>query len=70
MTSFGITTAKQFFSKLIEEQKDFRASHCLSEQHAINAIITAYHLCDWVQQEIDHDKQGWPSSEVERLDGG
>jgi hypothetical protein len=48
MTSFGISTAKEFLEKLHEEQKDFVATHCLSERHALNAIITAYHLHEWV----------------------
>jgi hypothetical protein len=46
--SFGITNAKQFLDKLHEEQKDFVASRCLSVRHALNAIITAYHLHEWV----------------------
>jgi hypothetical protein len=46
--SFGTTNAKQFLEKLHDEQKDFVASNCLSERHALNAIITAYHLHEWV----------------------
>lgn len=46
--SLGITNAKQFLEKLHEEQKDFVASDCLSGRHALNAIITAYHLHEWV----------------------
>jgi hypothetical protein len=47
-TSFNITNAKEFLGKLHEEQKDFIASRCLSGRHALNAIITAYHLHEWV----------------------
>src|SRR5262245_40879910 len=46
--SFGITNAKQSLAKLHEEQTDFVTSHCLSERHALNATITAYHLHEWV----------------------
>jgi hypothetical protein len=46
--SFEIANAKQFLEKLHEEQKDFVASDCLSGRHALNAIITAYHLHEWV----------------------
>ena len=48
MTSFNITSAKGFLDKLHEEQNDFAASHCLSARHALNAIITGYHLHEWV----------------------
>jgi hypothetical protein len=48
MTSFNITSAKSFLCKLHEEKNDFAASHCLSARHALNAIITAYHLHEWV----------------------
>lgn len=48
MASFGITTARDFLNKLIEDQRDFEASHCQSARHAINAIMTAYHLHEWV----------------------
>jgi hypothetical protein len=49
--SFGITNAKQFLGKLHDDQKDFIASHCLSARHALNAIITAHHLHEWVWRE-------------------
>ena len=48
MTSFDITSASAFLAKFQEEQSDFHASHCLSARHALNAIITAYHLHEWV----------------------
>ena len=51
MTSFEIATAKDFLSKLKEEQNDFTASHSLSSRHAVNAILTAYHLQEWVWKE-------------------
>jgi len=46
--SFEITSARQFLEKLHEDQKDFAASHCLSGRHVLNAIITAYHLHEWI----------------------
>jgi len=52
MASFGITTARDFLNKLVEEQRDFEASHCLSARHAINAVMTAYHLHEWVWGEF------------------
>lgn len=52
MASFGITTARDFFNKLVEEQRDFEASHSLSARHAINAVMTAYHLHEWVWGEV------------------
>src|SRR4051794_817666 len=48
MASFGITTARGFLNKLIEDQLDFEASHCQAARHAINAVMTAYHLREWV----------------------
>jgi hypothetical protein len=51
--SFGITTAKQFLEKLHKEQNDFIRSLCLSARHALNAIITAYHLHEWVWGECE-----------------
>jgi hypothetical protein len=54
MTSFGISTSKEFLEKLHEEQKDFIATDCLSARHALNAIITAYHLHEWVWAECRH----------------
>jgi hypothetical protein len=48
MATFGITTAKEFLDKLHAEQADFEASHYLSARHALNAIITAYHMHEWV----------------------
>jgi hypothetical protein len=56
MATFGVTTAKEFLEKLHEEQADFVASHCLSTRHALNAIITAYHLHEWVWGECCADR--------------
>jgi hypothetical protein len=44
MSSFGITTAREFLEKLHQEHHDFAGSRFLSARHALNAIITAYHL--------------------------
>jgi hypothetical protein len=48
MASFGIRTPTDLLNKLIEEQRDFEKSHCLSARHATNAAMTAYHLHEWV----------------------
>jgi hypothetical protein len=48
MASFGIRTPTDLLNKLIEEQRDFEKSHCLSARHAINAAMTGYHLREWV----------------------
>jgi hypothetical protein len=48
MTSFNITTPGALFQKLLDEQKDFEREHCLSARHALNAVMTAYHLHEWV----------------------
>src|SRR6476661_7834510 len=48
MAMFGISTPKALLQKLTAEQQDFHAVHCLSERHAINAVMTAYHLHEWV----------------------
>jgi hypothetical protein len=63
MASFEITSARQFLAKLHEEQSDFAASHFQSSRHALNAVITAYHLHEWVWGALrarpDH-QQIWP----------
>jgi hypothetical protein len=41
-----------FLAKLIDEQRDFETSHCLSARHAINAVMTAHHLHEWVWGEF------------------
>jgi hypothetical protein len=48
MTSFGISTPRDLLGKLVEEERDFKASACLSARYAINATMTAYHLYEWV----------------------
>ena len=48
MASFAIKTATDFLHKLRDEQADFVARDCLSERHALNAVMTAYHLHEWV----------------------
>jgi hypothetical protein len=58
MTSFNITNARSFLEKLHEEKDDFVASHCLSARHALNAIITAYHLHEWVWGECLKERPG------------
>jgi hypothetical protein len=45
---FGITGPTALFHNLREEQIDFEKEDCLSSRHAINAIMTAYHLHEWV----------------------
>lgn len=52
MANFGIKTAAHFLQKLRDEQADFVKSNCLSERHALNAVMTAYHLHEWVWGEF------------------
>jgi hypothetical protein len=46
-TLFGITTADDFFAKLEADYVDFKAQPD-SARLALNCIITAYHLHEWV----------------------
>jgi hypothetical protein len=48
MATFGITSPKGMLDKLTDEFRDFEDGHCLSARHAMNAVITAYHLHEWV----------------------
>ena len=48
MTSFNITTPTALLRKLLQEQDDFTKENCLNERHALNAVMTAYHLHEWV----------------------
>src|SRR5207247_2075257 len=48
MTSFDIRTPSDLLKKLRDEQNDFIKSHCLDARHALNAVMTAYHLHEWV----------------------
>jgi len=50
MGIFEIKTAEQFFKKFIEDWKDFKRNP-ESTRHAINAIMTGYHLHEWVWKE-------------------
>jgi hypothetical protein len=45
---FDIRTPEDFFKKLLEERRDLKASHDQCSRHALNAILTACHLTDWV----------------------
>lgn len=48
MASFDIGTPSDFLQKLRDEQADFIKSDCLDARHALNAVMTAYHLHEWV----------------------
>jgi hypothetical protein len=48
MSSFGLNTAADFLQKLRHEKADFIQSDCLDPRHALNAVMTAYHVCEWV----------------------
>jgi hypothetical protein len=48
MGSFNITTPSGLLEKLLQEQDDFTRENCVSARHALNAIMTAYHLHEWV----------------------
>lgn len=52
MASFGLNTAGDFLGKLRAERDDFVLSKCLDSRHAISAVMTGYHLCEWVYPEI------------------
>jgi hypothetical protein len=54
MSSFGLNTAADFFQKLRHERTDFLHSGCLDPRHALNAVMTGYHLCEWVFPELSH----------------
>ena len=44
---FEIKTAEQFLKKFIEDYEDFK-NNSESTRYAINAIMTGYHLHEWV----------------------
>ncbi len=46
MSSF-INDGCRFLQKLRDERRDFVVSNCLDPRHAINAVMTGYHLCEW-----------------------
>jgi hypothetical protein len=52
MSSFGLNSAADFLQKLRQERADFIQSSCLDPRHALNAVMTAYHLCEWVFPEL------------------
>ena len=47
MSTFGIQTARAFLNQLKEEFGDL-LEDSMSERHALNACLTAYHLHEWV----------------------
>ncbi len=51
MASFGLSSAADFLQKLRYERRDFVISNCLDPRHAINAVMTGYHLVEWVYGE-------------------
>jgi len=51
MASFGLRSAADFLQKLRDERRDFVISNCLDPRHAINAVMTGYHLVEWVYGE-------------------
>jgi hypothetical protein len=44
---FGISTPLQFYQKLVQEFDDFCEAPS-SARHAVNFVITAHHMSDWV----------------------
>jgi hypothetical protein len=63
MAVFEITTARHFLQKLHDEQSDFANSQSQSSRHALNAVITAYHLHEWVWEARNARQdlqQAWP----------
>jgi len=59
MSSFGLNSAADFLQKLRHERADFIQSNCVDARHALNAVMTAYHLCEWVFPELA-DRPGFP----------
>ncbi|MEK6783147.1 MAG: hypothetical protein AABY93_15710 [Bacteroidota bacterium] len=53
--SFDIVNSKQFFSKLLEDSKDYQIDKT-SSRLAINCAMTAWHLSDWIYFEEEYDK--------------
>ena len=52
MSSFGLNTAADLLQKLRHERAEFIQSNCIDQRHALNAVMTAYHLCEWVFPEL------------------
>jgi hypothetical protein len=63
MSSFGLNTAADFLQKLRYERADFIQSDCLDSRHALNAVMTAYHICEWVFPELA-DRLDFPHSKL------
>jgi hypothetical protein len=59
MSSFGLETPADFLQKLREERADFVRSNCLDPRHGLNAVMTAYHLCEWLFPKLA-DRPGFP----------
>lgn len=51
---FGITNAIQLYAKLVQEFDDF-CDDPGSGRHAMNFVITAYHLAEWVWKDFLRD---------------
>ena len=47
-----MNTAADLLQKLRHERADFIQSNCIDQRHALNAVMTAYHLCEWVFPEL------------------
>jgi hypothetical protein len=64
MSSFGLETPADFLQKLREERADFVRSNCLDPRHGLNAVMTAYHLCEWVFHNLA-GRPGFPHRNLE-----
>lgn len=65
---FSIETARQFFEKLLADQKDFKDQPD-SARHALNCIITAYHLREWVWGEwLQNDSAALQAMKIQQED--
>jgi hypothetical protein len=47
-----MASAADFLLKLKHERADFIHSKCMDARHAINAVMTGYHLHEWVFREL------------------
>lgn len=53
---FGISTPLQFYQKLVQEFDDF-CEDPGSARHAMNFVITAFHLTEWVWKDFLKDNE-------------
>ncbi len=66
---FGITTPVQLYAKLLLEFDDFCADPG-SGRHAMNFVITAFHMADWVWKDfLKEDEAKRKELDIEKKHG-